>query len=75
MRYDLAHLMFRMKRFSEAQDIITSAIEISESQSQDLMSMEWEVKLIHLLAQVQLKTDKKEVAIQTLKRTHAAHQK
>ena len=33
LRFDLAHLLFRMKRYQEAQNIITSALEISESQS------------------------------------------
>ena len=31
-RYDLAHLLWRLKRYQESQTIITSALEISQSQ-------------------------------------------
>ncbi|XP_054157238.1 tetratricopeptide repeat protein 21B-like [Oppia nitens] len=72
-RYDLAHLLYRLKKYSESQIIITSALEIS--QTQDLQSLEWEVKLIHLLGQVQLNTDNKGTAIATLKRAHQTNQK
>ncbi len=98
-RFDLAELLWRLKRYKESQNIITSALEISESQSinsydcdsgliefdlkrkhieligQDLENLEWEVKLINLLAQVQLHTDSKDTAIATLKRAHASNQK
>ena len=32
-RYDLAHLLWRLKRYQESQTIITSALEISQTQS------------------------------------------
>ncbi|CAG2119925.1 unnamed protein product, partial [Medioppia subpectinata] len=72
-RYDLAHLLWRLKRFSESQAIITNALEIS--QTQDLQTLEWEVKLVNLLGQVQLNTDNKDTAIATLKRAHQTNQK
>ena len=32
-RYDLAHLLCRLKRYKESQTIITNALEISQTQS------------------------------------------
>ena len=43
--------------------------------AQDLQNLEWEVKLIYLLGQVQLNTDNKDTAIATLRRAHQTNQK
>ncbi|RWS30449.1 tetratricopeptide repeat protein 21B-like protein [Leptotrombidium deliense] len=74
-RYDLSYLLFRMRRYKEAQDVITNALEVLERQNKDLAGLELEAKLVHLLAQVQLHTEQKNKAISTLQRAQTTHAK
>ncbi|XP_023227553.1 tetratricopeptide repeat protein 21B-like [Centruroides sculpturatus] len=67
LRHDLAHLLFRMKRYKEAQDIITNVLE-TEQQSNDLSWLEWEAKFLLLLAQIHQNTKAEDRAIPYLQR-------
>lgn len=67
LRYDLAHLLYRMKRFKEAQDIINHLLE-SEQQTNDLTWLEWEAKFLLLLAQIQQSIQAEDRAILYLQR-------
>ncbi|XP_015781277.1 tetratricopeptide repeat protein 21B-like [Tetranychus urticae] len=73
LRFDLATLLYKMKRYPEALDLIMSALEASNNESgsnQDLTNLEWEAKMLNLLAQIQLQTSKKDVGIETLQKSH-----
>ncbi|KAI1290321.1 Tetratricopeptide repeat protein 21B [Halotydeus destructor] len=75
LRYDLAYLLFRMKRFTDSKDVILAAIEKLRHAGLDLTAMDWEAKLLYLLCKVQLVTDSRELAVTTLQETHAIHNK
>ncbi|XP_076366451.1 LOW QUALITY PROTEIN: tetratricopeptide repeat protein 21B-like [Tachypleus tridentatus] len=67
LRYDLAHLLFRMRRYRDAEDVIQGSLE-GERHGNDLMWLQWEGKFLLLLSQVYLCTDKKDRAIEILER-------
>lgn len=75
LRYDLANLLFRMKRHKEAMDAIKAALDRIEIDGSDLTDLEWEARLTHLLAQVQLQVDTRDNAISTMQRAHVIHAK
>ncbi|XP_028966731.1 tetratricopeptide repeat protein 21B-like [Galendromus occidentalis] len=49
LRYDLAHLLLRLQRFKESEDVINATFEPLKQQS-DLQSLQWESKFTVLLA-------------------------
>ena len=73
LRYDLAFLLFRMKRHQDSKDVIAAALDKIAHDVQDLTNLEWESRLKYLLAQVQLAVDSSELAVSTLVDAHATH--
>lgn len=67
LRYDLAELLFRMKRYKEADDVIASALE-SEKLANDITWLQWEAKFLLLLSQVYAKVQYEDKAVSTLQR-------
>ena len=74
-RYNLADL-FRMKRYELSEEIINNELQrLINENTNDINNLEWQCKMIHLLAQIQLNTDKKKFAIDTLRNAHNTNQK
>ena len=72
LRYDLALLLFQLKRHCEAKELTRTAIEKINSSDPSIPSKELELdaQLTFLLSQIQTFTDSKEVAFETLKKAY-----
>ena len=77
LKYDLAELLFKMKRYSESRELIKSALsKISDQDTKTLQVLEWEAKLMYLLASNESKTrDEKELLITSLKNAYTLQAK
>ncbi|KAI2804077.1 Tetratricopeptide repeat protein 21B [Blomia tropicalis] len=74
--YDLAHLQWRLNRFEQSKEMINSTLQSENFKFEtDLDVYIVKIKLMHLLAQVELRLTGKDVAIQTLKQAHSENQK
>ncbi|XP_074604328.1 tetratricopeptide repeat protein 21B-like [Brevipalpus obovatus] len=72
LRYDLAFLLFRMKRTEEAEGLAKQALDLiskEESHDQDLDIQIWEAKMLHLYSKIMIENNRKDDGIKTLQRT------
>ncbi|KAK8788407.1 hypothetical protein V5799_021812 [Amblyomma americanum] len=71
MKYDLAELLAKVKRFQDAEDTINAALGILQKES-DLTSLQWESKFYLLLAQVHQNNHKDDAAVKDLNKAFEA---
>ncbi|XP_064471618.1 tetratricopeptide repeat protein 21B-like [Ornithodoros turicata] len=67
LRYDLAELLAKIKRFTEAEEVINAALEVLQKEA-NLGNLEWESKFQLLLAKVYQSNAKDEAASKALQK-------
>ncbi|UYV83543.1 TTC21B [Cordylochernes scorpioides] len=72
LKYDLAKLLFHVKRYREAEGLVLSTLEADSIEESSLATLQWQAKFLALLAKVQQSLKEEEKAFASLQKAWEA---